>query len=544
LEALFGPAIDYLDLAQLRAGGVRSSIRALREHKGSPWVVALEDDSTAALMPFLAASAALASPSSLETVRGDMSRSRLSPVAALRASVALGGASLRAWSAVLAARRELDQLGTADRFSISSTSSGRVLFVYANLWFGVKAGGSVGHVAGVVNGLSQAGYAVDLASSIEPILISPSVRTIALRPSHPLGLPFEANYYGFHRDVCRQLSERSRAFSYDFIYYRMSVANYVGVSLSRTLRAPLVAEYNGSEVWAARNWGRPLRYERLARAAEDVTFRHAHVIVVVSEVLRDEVIRRGVAPERVAFHPNGVDPEMFSSDRLGVAARARIRDRHRIPSDSIVVTFVGTFGRWHGVDVLAKAIRRLVDDDRPWLERYAVRFVLIGDGLKMAEVRTVLGDVPEQFAILTGLIPQADTPSYLAASDVVVSPHVPNADGSPFFGSPTKLFEYMAMSRGIVASELGQIRDVLQPALRAGRLPQADPSEDERAVAVLARPGDVEELICGIRFLVERPRWRALLGTRARERLLAHYTWRHHVEMILEHVRSVSFVNS
>jgi len=47
--------------------------------------------------------------------------------------------------------------------------------------------------------------------------------------------------------------------------------------------------------------------------------------------------------------------------------------------------------------------------------------------------------------------------------DILLSPHVPLEDGKrPFFGSPTKLFEYMAMGNGIVASRLGQIGECWQ----------------------------------------------------------------------------------
>ena len=41
---------------------------------------------------------------------------------------------------------------------------------------------------------------------------------------------------------------------------------------------------------------------------------------------------------------------------------------------------------------------------------------------------------------------------------------------SRFFGSPTKIFEYMAMGGGIVASDLEQIGEVLSPALRVADL--------------------------------------------------------------------------
>src|SRR4029079_636814 len=115
--------------------------------------------------------------------------------------------------------------------------------------------------------------------------------------------------------------------------------------------------YNGSEVWVARNWGRPLRYESLALAAEGASFRHAHLVVTVSRVLADELVTRGVEPARVVWHPNGVDADRFAPDGTTQTERDALRDRYRIQRNAVLITFVGTFGQWHGVHVLARAAR-------------------------------------------------------------------------------------------------------------------------------------------------------------------------------------------
>jgi glycosyltransferase involved in cell wall biosynthesis len=114
-----------------------------------------------------------------------------------------------------------------------------------------------------------------------------------------------------------------------------------------------------------------------------------------------------------------------------------------------------------------------------------------------------------------------------------MSPHVPNADGSPFFGSPTKLFEYMAMARAIVASDLDQIGDVLRRSYRVPALPAGPCAADEDRLAVLVTPGDREQLLEGLRFLVERPDYREALGRNARAEVLAHYTWERNVDAVV-----------
>jgi glycosyltransferase involved in cell wall biosynthesis len=109
-------------------------------------------------------------------------------------------------------------------------------------------------------------------------------------------------------------------------------------------------------------------------------------------------------------------------------------------------------------------------------------------------------------------------PAYLAACDVLVSPHGRQADGGEFFGSPTKLFEYMAMGRPIVASAVGQIADVLV-------------DEDS---ALLVPPDDPPALCGAIVRLVDNACLRVRLGSAARQAAAQRHTWVRNAERVLE----------
>jgi len=272
----------------------------------------------------------------------------------------------------------------------------------------------------------------------------------------------------------------------------------------------------------------------VAQRIEDVNLRHAHLIVVVSDVLRDELLGRGIDPQRILSYPNCVDPQVFSADRFQFADTSALRTRLHIAEDAVVCTFVGTFGPWHGVDVLAQAIVQLARDQLQWLRDSKVHFVFVGDGQVMPRVRALLADVPADLFTFTGLVPQGDAPQYLAISDVLLSPHVPNSDGSRFFGSPTKLFEYMAMGRAIVASELEQIGEVLRGSWHVGRQGAPTGVNDLGAsAALLTEPGSVDQLCEALIFLVAHADSRRVLGDSARRLALEKYTWQQQVRQIL-----------
>jgi glycosyltransferase involved in cell wall biosynthesis len=123
----------------------------------------------------------------------------------------------------------------------------------------------------------------------------------------------------------------------------------------------------------------------------------------------------------------------------------------------------------------------------------------------------------------TGIVPQDQAPKYLMCSDIFLSPHVPNADGTPFFGSPTKLFEYMALGKGIIASDMDQLGEILTNEETALLVPPADDAALAHAI----------ERLCTDRELSDR------LGKAARELALREYTWEAHVKRIIDRLYSL-----
>ncbi len=411
-----------------------------------------------------------------------------------------------------------------------------VLYIKSNLWAGVTAGGSVSHTAGVIKALTRGGGSVAYVSPGEAPELGGLDGVVVSRVSLSQGFvyPRELNSYRYNA-VLERWTRGLPRHRFAFLYHRLSLGSFTAVKVARRLNIPLVVEYNGSEVWINRNWGAPLKLARLAELAEDVVLRHAHLVVTVSEPLRQELIDRGIEAARIVTHANGFDPEVFDPARFTAEDIARLRRDHGIPEDAMVATFVGTFGMWHGAEVLAKALIRLRNEREEWLRRSRLHVVFVGDGVNRSAIEDLLeNEGLAGFYTFTGLVPPHRAPVYLAASDILVAPHVPNPDGSEFFGSPTKLFEYMGMARPVLASDLGQIGEVLAGAPRLSEMVDPDGLAGPGQCGLLVVPGNVDELARGLALVAARPLWCRSAGAEGRARALARFTWAHHVGAILD----------
>ncbi|HEV8348422.1 MAG TPA: glycosyltransferase family 4 protein [Vicinamibacterales bacterium] len=384
------------------------------------------------------------------------------------------------------------------------------VYFRTDLAFGVHAGGSLAHIAGVVNHLHEFTGPPIVLTTDPMSTIRSDVEVECVPPAEAfwgyVELPSLVLNRAFDRAAAR-LDRRALA----FVYQRYSVNNFAGARLALQRRLPFVLEYNGSEIWIARHWGTPLRHEQLSHRIELANLTAADLVVVVSRAMADELIARGVAADKVLVNPNGVEPDQYAPSVDGAPIRRALGLEGKM-----VVGFIGTFGAWHGAELLADAFGRLLKRRPDY--RDCARLLLIGDGVRMPLVREALArNDAARFAVLTGLVRQEQGPQYLAACDLLVSPHVPNPDGTPFFGSPTKLFEYMAMGKGIVASDLDQIGEILEHG-RAARL---------------VVPGDVESLVSGLEDLIDHPERRETLGREARRLAVERHTWREHTARII-----------
>lgn len=389
------------------------------------------------------------------------------------------------------------------------------LYLRTDRAIGLIAGGETGHTIGVINSLDQYTAKPILMTTIKIPNLDPEIKHHVIK--------LEQQFKNFDNVlllastdlVFKETLSKFSDTSFSFVYQRYSTYNYSGALIAKKLDIPLIIEYNYPANWTSRNWEKGNGHERLVEDVELFNVNFADVVVVVSKPLRDILISKGVNSEKILVNPNGVDPELYSPR----TDNSKIRKKFNLQNKT-VIGFIGTFGRWHGAEVLTKAYGLLLEAYPAY--RKTTQLLMIGDGVTLPQVKKEIEHYNcTENVTLTGIVPQEEGPEYLSACDILASPHIPNSDGTPFFGSPTKLFEYMAMGKGIVASDLDQIGEVLQ----------------HNHTAWLTQPGNAESLMNGIKVLLDDPNKAQRLGQAARHEVIEKYTWKEHTRKIIEKLK-------
>lgn len=368
-------------------------------------------------------------------------------------------------------------------------------------------GGMRTHVAGFSSGAVALGHRLKF---IESGSRRGDDLSISIEPSGALGAT-KALFELWNNLVFTAKSlaaQRASSEQVDFIYQRYSRFNWTGAALSIVTGLPLALEFNGSEVWVSRQWD-PVGQLRLLKRFERLSLRAANRIFVVSEVERRNLIDAGVAPEKIVVNSNGVDTNRFRPECGGRAIRSDLG-----LDAKTVIGFVGTFGPWHGAPVLAEAALLVMPTTN-------CHFLFVGDGDQRVQTESIV-EGSDVSATFTDRVSHDEVPAYLDACDIFVSPHVPAADGSEFFGSPTKLFEYLSMAKPVIASRLGQIAEVIRDGQNG----------------LLVEPGNTRAIARAIERLAMDQSLRARLGAAGRESVIGQYTWRQNAARVFEAMSS------
>ena len=410
--------------------------------------------------------------------------------------------------AVRSARRQLEVLGqpmgdTPPRPRLRQPVSGRlgVLHVVTNSLPVTQAGSTI-RTQRIARAQRDLGWDARVVTRLGfPVthgdLGSPDPQVIEGVPYHrllPLVMPPERRVREEYAAHLGRLVDEVRP---DVIHAASDHVNAaVAIQVGRARGVPVAYEARTffEDTWLARHGGEAARDSdtfALLRDRHTEALLAADAVTTLSEGMREAIIARGVAPERVFVAPNAVPMDFLEARDMSAARRQLGID------DALWIGSVATVNDDEGFATLVDAVALL---RREGLD---ARTLIVGDGPGLAALRTRAEaiDVP---LVAPGRVPVSQVRQWFDVLDVFALPREDTVLNRGV--TPLKPLEAQARGIPVVGSDLPAVAEVLAPG------------------SPLVRASDPAALAEAVRSLAE-PTVRAEAGERARAWVEATRTW-------------------
>jgi len=205
-----------------------------------------------------------------------------------------------------------------------------------------------------------------------------------------------------------------------------------------------------------------------ARLFYRLTLRYCDLVVAISEEVKQELIDGyNVPEERIHLQPLGVNLELFKpqSEPPG-------------PKEGLRLVYIGAIVRQRGLDVVLQALSKLKEQGIP------AQFIVVGRG--PATVIQELKGLAEELSVSDrvvwrGYVPHEEIPRILEACHIALSPLPPLQAYE--VSSPGKIFEYLAMKKVVIATDILAHRKIIRHGENGLLVPPQDPEALAQAIA-------------------------------------------------------------
>lgn len=355
--------------------------------------------------------------------------------------------------------------------SSETPAEGRGRIAYLCLQATREGQASHAHVHGIVNGLQELGWEVDL---FQP--------DYADRAEDPGLWPRLREFARVQIDLVRSLNR------YDVLYVRNHAVAFPTALVARHQGVPVVREINGTyrDIFTAWPWTASVA--PVFRFSIRRQIQWSDALIAVTEGLGEWARDQGAeAPVRVI--PNAADADHFRPDA---------RTTRDLPERYAI--FFGALAPWQGIDTLLEAVRR-----PEWPG--PVELVVAGEGAlqQRVEAAASAGDI-----VYVGRVPYEEMPGVVAGSMASLSTQE-NVGGKGETGlSPLKVFESMACGVPVVVSDFPGQADLVR-SVNCG---------------IVVAPNDASSIARAVARLADHPEEARACGGRGRKAVEKRHSWR------------------
>jgi len=243
--------------------------------------------------------------------------------------------------------------------------------------------------------------------------------------------------FGVKRDFSDRLYKNivSEGHTPSLVIEFLTTGSTIGIKLSKFYAVPFVVIYDSplAEQFVDM-YGYNNRVNFEIELCEEKVLREADTIVCYSQAVSTFISNKILLSPKIEVIPCIVWKENCSDNRSG---------------QDLVIGFIGSFLKWHRVDLLIGAFELLADQNS------VVRLVLVGFGEQWEQTKTICQSSRHKNRIqLTGFVDEQKLNELKSTFDIGVMP------GSNWYGSPLKIFEYADLGMAVISAKSPTIQEL------------------------------------------------------------------------------------
>lgn len=310
---------------------------------------------------------------------------------------------------------------------------------------------------------------------------------------------FEFLELGYNLWLYFKLKKIFKNKKFDFIYERYSFFCFATSFLAKKLSIPFILEVN--EISGIKRQ-RPQTMIKLCTYIENKVLNNSKGIIVVSQFLKERLIKSGINPEKIHIFPNAVNIKEFDYTIDSSKLKKELNLLNKF-----IISFVGMFSHWDRLDYLLEVFSK-VHKELPH-----THLLIVGEGIQRQDLMNKANDLGiSNVTTFTGEVPRNDIPYYISLSDICLL-----SDSNPF-GSPMTLFEYMAMEKAVIVPKYGPIEAIIK----------------HKENGILFNPKSEKDFCEKLSNLINDEAMRLSIGRKARETIFKNHLWTHNANNVIK----------
>lgn len=185
----------------------------------------------------------------------------------------------------------------------------------------------------------------------------------------------------------------------------------------------------------------------IAKIISNISLKKSDLVVVVTKLLKDYVIREGVHPNKVKIILNGISTENMKVDWEKFNL---MKLKYHISENDFVILFMGILYDFAGLKEIIDYYNADVKNGK-----LKLKFFIIGDSGIYGELINHIRILKADWVIITGRIPFFDIPEYIQLADLcLLSFKINNVTNRI---TPVKVMEYLAMKKPVLSNSLPSV---------------------------------------------------------------------------------------